>query len=1134
MLGCPIKTSKEWQDVLARANGNEEEALNIWSKEGFEENPKLNEYPEVELKPNEEEQKDRFSKVLDDVRVILNKQYAELKKQKVANQTYKQNRLNRLKKEIETLEGADAINAFIDDVFVQANNAKNKLKTVIQRKEAFAEPREFLKQMVAINDFANGYTILDELVRADIYSYFSGTAYQTKKIEDYTPQDKITAALANKKIIQDAILEEGIPIMADILLEYRSESTKKNYAEDIQRLKDKITEVQALNKSDKSKQKRIEKLEQRIKIYESFALDKDGMVKLLREASKDESIWAFLLDPLISSEDAALALFAKLVKSQFEDARLDDIVVQEQASAALKEYRSSGAGQSQGNAAVFNQGIYEEVEVLSRDDNNKIRRDSDGNAIFDKRIAFVQKYRMADFDKARYEFFTNELGEMPIVEKGASESEQRRLEEWRKKRSNWYKENTQAKPQEEIDEIIRQKQYERNAGILAKTINKFGEEVDEYEEWEKSVMYKDKDGNITYMKELSEPSNKWLNENWTALYDMSGKPKNAKGKYHKFLTDLYFKQQELLPDSQKPGYILPSIPKSDLERLQAKGLLTAAKLKGKEAFTITARDTQFGPAGLSEESVKFLPIFYTQPMSADEVSLDLLQSVLMFSAMANRYSAMNKINAEVSMFKTIIGKRKTIETTFSGLPIVDSFAKRLGYDEYIKKNGESWSKMHLDAFIDMVVYGESQKAEQIAGLAASKITNTLMGFSAISTLSMDALKGMANNLQGNIQLIIESNAGEFFNKSNYIKGAKTYLEMTQGFLSDITKPVVESLGGRLVEYYDAIQGEFTDQYGKTVSSTVAMKLFTTNTLFWNMKAGEHEVQVKAMLAMMDATKVIDNETGEEITLLDAHKKYGVREVHEKTNFTEKDRKDFQNRLHGINKRLHGVYNNFDAATISRHSVGRLALMYRKFLVPSYKRRYDSLQMNQELGAVTEGFYRTFWNTFVRDLRDYKFNVMQNWTTYTPFEQAQIKRTLAELTVILTIVSLIGIMLLIAGDDEEDDAVKKTYMYNFMMYQLIRMRSETVQYLPVLGAKDAYRVVKSPSAMTGTIDRLIKFVDQFFINSWTEKGRYYQRRSGVWDKGDNKSWAYFLKLMGYSGYNFTPDAAIEAFQSSLNK
>ena len=92
-----------------------------------------------------------------------------------------------------------------------------------------------------------------------------------------------------------------------------------------------------------------------------------------------------------------------------------------------------------------------------------------------------------------------------------------------------------------------------------------------------------------------------------------------------------------------------------------------------------------------------------------------------------------------------------------------------------------------------------------------------------------------------------------------------------------------------------------------------------------------------------------------------------------------------------------------------------------------------------------------------------------------------------------------------------------------------MRSETASYI---SPKDAYRVVKSPSAMTSTLERAIKFTDQFFF-TWDPEKLEFERKSGVWNAGDNKSWAYFLKLMGYSGYNFTPGEAVESFKGTLN-
>ena len=153
--------------------------------------------------------------------------------------------------------------------------------------------------------------------------------------------------------------------------------------------------------------------------------------------------------------------------------------------------------------------------------------------------------------------------------------------------------------------------------------------------------------------------------------------------------------------------------------------------------------------------------------------------------------------------------------------------------------------------------------------------------------------------------------------------------------------------------------------------------------------------------------------------------------------------------------------------------------------------------------------------------------MKNWSSYTPFEKAQIKRTLAEAAIILGTTTLILIMTKMFGGDDDDE---NSYAYNFMLYELTRMNSETASYL---SPPDAYRTIKSPTAMVSTVERMTKFINQFFL-TWDPEKLSYQRREGVWNKGDNKSWAYFLKLIGFSGYNFSPEAAVKSFNATLLK
>lgn len=1151
MLACPNKDSEDWKRLLAEANGNEQAAFEAWLLEQdllddgtpdtltfSDETEDFAEEAEAVTKEEEETDPRDFGKLVDSVILYLEKQYATLQNKVITNKEYKKKELRKRIEEVKAAEGVKSIYLFVDDAYEKSRKASLEMAYLLKNKDRL-DPKEVIGKLSAINDFINGYSILDEISKADLDNYFTPENIGNEiPGQPLTPQQKIIKIRGVHETIKQKVLTEGIPLIADFLLEYKGPDITNRLDTEMNVLDQRISDIQNSNLSDEKKAKRVAELEERKEKLKSFNLDREGLIKMLQVANKDEDVFDFLVGPLISSHDAPLGLFAKAVKGGLEEARLKDIIMERTVSESFEEYlRTQG---NRDNPAKFNEGVYETIEIPVKDKDGKIE--------YVKTYAFVQKYDVTKFNKARNQML-EEIGEEPILDEKPTFEQKQALKAWRSKRAAWYRKNTQAKPISEINKIIEEKQLELSKRIITD---------DEYADWLKSVKH-EKNGVVTYMRELSEPSNAYLNSNWTALYNLDGTPKNAKGEYHKKMLDIYLAAQEKLPEVQRKGYILPSIVKTDGERLQQEGLIKTVKTKAKEAVKIQAYDTEYGLAGLGITEAKFIPVYYTQIMPTEDMSLNIARSVMLFDSMANRYESLNKINSEISLFQTIIGDRQVLKTNSLGKPVLDAFAKKLGYEEYIKKNGENYSQKHVDAFIDMVVYGEMQKSEQLFGLQIDKIVNNLMGYSAITTIAADLLKGVANNMQANIQVMIEANSAEFFNKKNFMKGKAYYSKSVPGFISDFSKSAPTNLATKLFDYYDAIQGNFKDQYGRNITGSMANKLFSTNTLFFNQFFGEHEVQGSTMFALMDATKVLDNENGEIITLLEAHQKYGVEldgkikilqvdanqePIKDDTgeyiafNYDEKQRLNFQSRLHALNKRMHGVYNEFDKGTAQRGALGRVLLMYRKHLVPAYKKRWKRLGMDQELGAPTEGYYITFWNTFVRDLRDYKFNVMKNWSTYSPFEKAQIRRVIAETTIILAAFTLAMILKSMMGAGVDDDdltesqkAAKDNFVYNFVLYEAVRMRSETSQYLPVLGLLDAYRVVKSPSAMTGTLDRAIKFTDQFLL-TWNPEKLQYQKDTGVWKKGDNKSWAYFLKLMGYSGYNFTPAEAVKSFESTF--
>jgi hypothetical protein len=1126
-LNCPIKTSKEWLDIMSRANGDEELAYQMWEAEGYGANEELNELEEKKVFSTEEigeEDPNELTDIIKGVKQYLLKQLNDLKKRKIKNQKAVIAKYRRIYDNIKTAEGVESINLFVSDAYTKFKQAEKRLTALLA--DSNVDKKVLIDELTTINDFATSYnSILDKISQQDVYKYFSKKEEEVteeeeedgeeKKSKKLTAQQMLTEALASRERIKNKFVQEGIPLISKTLLEYKSDMADAKVKSELEGLQKQLEQVEKTTSlSDKAKKNKIIELENKIAEYQSYILDEKGLEDILKLANSDEGMLDYLISPLISSEDSALALFAKMVKSKFESARLQDIDTLKEVSENYKEYEAT-VSSFRDNPKAFNEGLYEFIKVPLRNSDNRIKRDKDGNIIYEERVAFVQKYDVNAYKQAEAKLY-EELGPFPEKLENPTPAQKKERAAYYNKRTAWYRANTKPKSQAEINKIIADKIKDKNAGYITQ---------EEYDTWQRKSMFTS-EGELVYAGDLAEPADKYINSKWLELYDKNGQPKNEKGKYHKFLLDKYLSAQDKIPESQRPGFVLPSIEKTDLERAWNNGAKDLVLNKIKEFGKIQTYDTQFTVADLTEQGVKILPVHYVQKMDVKDVSLDLTRSVLMFNQMANKYDAMNSINAEVNLFKTIIGKRDVVKTNSKGQQVMDAFLKRRGYTEFVKQNGESNGKKHLDAFIDMIVYGEMQKAEDVMGFSASKITNSIMSFSALTSIAADLLKGVANNLQANIQIIIESIGGEFFNFKNYAKGTATYATAIPGFLADFGKPVSTSWGGQLVMEYDPIQGEFKDKYGNKVSATTARRLFKTDTLFFNQYFGEHEAQVSTMFALMDATKVIENETGNEITLLEAHKKYGVKDIYAKTNYTEKKRQDFQNKLHALNKRLHGVYNDFDKGTIQRLSLGRLLTMYRKHMVPGFKRRWKKASMDQELGAVTEGYYRTFWNLFIKDLIKYNINIIEAWSGYTAAQKSQIRKTVGDISIIVAFAVLASML---KGDDDEEEEKDKSYKYNFLLYQAIRMRSETASYLPFpgLGLGDLLRVLKSPTAMTSTLERALSLSRQLAPWNITEE---YERDTGIWKKGDNKAYAKFLRLMGYSGYNLTPDQAVKSFES----
>lgn len=1155
MAHCPLETSQEWKDLLALNEGNEDLTWNQWYMYGYGD---IEKFPDINKKVDnkeaeeaekvakqvdkQQEDKDPMEKLMDKTKLHLRNRIAVLRRVKKPKEKTIE-RLTELVENMEDVDGVQSIIMFVDEAYDTSLQLKAVMKSTLKEmQDPDASKKAILIKMQALNDFAFGYNVLDEITTADMIDYFNVTTEEAEEIFEKTEdgkqklstKQKLKEAISVRDTIKKMVIEQSIPLLAKFLFRSRSTYADKAIQENLEslRLQQRNLIQQNAIKPNKRIKKDLENIEERIRGLVSRAQSEEEMVKILQEAAVEEGAFDYWIGPLISSPDSALALFAKAVKDRMEAARMIDIENKREIVKSFEEYLSKSTTGSRDNPRKFNEGIYEIVQVPVKvtvvnpknpnQSYQKNKVDSEGNIVYRDEVRFVEKQDRKKISETYKNWFAKEKNKKPY--EGVPEAKldlQQKIERkaWRKRlqeevTDKIYKQKSKA----EIKEIVKQKQAELDKA--------------EFDFWDKREKY----------KEIREIRDEFVSPKWKAMYNKDDTPKNAMGEYHKALTDLYYKSQEQLPANQRNGAQVPSVAKKDLERIIDEGVINLAKTKLKEASAIQSYETEMEIQGVQGGTARFLPVYYTQNIDIKDVSFDFASTVLLFAQMANKFTAMDEIQAEISLMQTVIGARENPKFTKSLAKVRDAFARRYGYENFIKENGESYSKKHLDAFIEMVVYGEMQKAEDLGfmNLSATKVANTISSFSAYTTMAADLLKGIANNLQGNIQLSIEAGSQQYFTFKDFLKGKKSYARYLGGVISDFGKPTPTSFMGMLGELYDPMQGNFEDQYGRLVTASALNKLIRTNTLFWNLHFTEHEIQYSGMLSLMHKQKVRDIKTKKEISIFEAHELHGATakalfenvEVIEEDKdgnktyrpFTERDRRSLQDRMHALSKKLHGIYNNFDKGVAQRHALGRLALMYKKHMYPGYKRRFQKFAFDEELGDTVEGYYRTFWYTFMRDLRIYKMNIAKQWHTYSTTQKANIRRMLYELA---TILSLMGMIFLISRAGDEDDELKETYGYNFLLYEMIRMRSETRQYINPI---DVYRTIKSPSAALSTVQRFIKFTNQIMPLNITET---YERRTGIWNKGDNKAWAYFLKLIGLTGYNIKPQEAVKLYENLTN-
>lgn len=240
--------------------------------------------------------------------------------------------------------------------------------------------------------------------------------------------------------------------------------------------------------------------------------------------------------------------------------------------------------------------------------------------------------------------------------------------------------------------------------------------------------------------------------------------------------------------------------------------------------------------------------------------------------------------------------------------------------------------------------------------------------------------------------------------------------------------------------------------------------------------------------------------------------------------TAEELAEFTQRVRKVNQSMHGIYNKNDASMIQRGALGKLAMQFRKWVIPGINRRFGSRffksYWSESRKSWDKGYYQSINQFLATPFRKdstltventeeagkaisnifgdmYKFvtNLKIYYNALDDFEQAQVRRALTEMGYLLITLAL-GMLstMLIGGDDKKK---KLPLIADLWFYQLDRMSSELGFYTPFGLINEGQKIMRAPAAATTAIQDVLNLLGQSFMFMYSPDTRYY--KGGIYNK-----------------------------------
>ena len=559
----------------------------------------------------------------------------------------------------------------------------------------------------------------------------------------------------------------------------------------------------------------------------------------------------------------------------------------------------------------------------------------------------------------------------------------------------------------------------------------------------------------------------------------------------------------LLPNYAQRQFMPPQVRRSFIDAINAavkhgsiRELIKALRNKFKDLTTIREDDTRYARNGIvnSEEfgivsgsldntPYRQIPIFYINRLEdKGELLKDFSSAVQHLAGTAINYEAINNIKDTVEFMGDFIKNQEVSAASDpSEADLVENSGIRI-FKKLIGFGNNSNTIGLIDGFIDKHIYGVQLKD---SGKYHVLLRN-LLAYTSLKSLAVNVKGAISNYLVGELQMLIESGAGEFYNPADYIWAhGKVFGDNTVGSVGRIMDFMTNDVNSKsvlLAQVFDPLNENFGEQSHKRYHRGIVRHLVSKDLSFIGYGMGEHLIHFVTMYAILHNTKIKIN--GQQKTLYDVfsvgNKVEGNSELIIDKNatytndegqevsiddaFLEKIRK----RIRYANQTMHGAMNEEDKGLIQQHMAGRFVMNLRQWMIEHYSRRYRGSHYDATLGEYREGFYNTtskFAYALVGDIFKFEREFMLHWNDMNNMQKANVKRALSELAVLASLLTLSFVL-------GEPDDHKKEWWMRMWIYQTKRAITDVNGSTPWGVPMEMNTLINSPIAASNVVNAFL--------------------------------------------------------------